>query len=72
MTGLSMGGTLTLYMAAVYPDIIRGAIPINSSVFVDNPDPASLAFMAGESATVLGVQGISKSPRHRKRIPVEI
>ena len=46
ITGLSMGGTLTLYMAAMYPDAIRGAIPINGAVFVNNPDLASLAFTA--------------------------
>lgn len=31
VTGLSMGGTLTLYMAENYPDI-RGMIPINAAV----------------------------------------
>jgi len=57
MTGLSMGGTLTLYMAAMYPDVIRGAIPINGALFVNNPDLASLAFMANAPATVPGVGG---------------
>lgn len=57
ITGLSMGGTLTLYMAAMHPDVIRGAIPINGAVFVNNPDLAGLAFMAGAPATVPGVGG---------------
>ena len=57
ITGLSMGGTLTLYMAAMHPDIIRGAIPINGALFVNNPDLAGLALMAGAPATVPGVGG---------------
>jgi len=62
MTGLSMGGTLTLYMAAMYPDVIRGAVPINGAVFVNNPDLAGLAFMAGTPAAVPGVGGDIKKP----------
>jgi carboxylesterase len=62
MTGLSMGGTLTLYMAAMYPDVICGAIPINGALFVNNPDLAGLAFMAGAPATVPGVGGDIKKP----------
>lgn len=38
MTGLSMGGTLTLYMAEQHPEI-RAIIPINAAV--DIPDMAS-------------------------------
>jgi carboxylesterase len=44
MTGLSMGGTLTLYMAAMYPNVFAGAVPINAAVFIDTPDLAALAF----------------------------
>jgi len=62
VTGLSMGGTLTLYMAAMYPDVIRGAIPINGALFVNNPDFAGLAFMSGAPATVPGVGGDIKKP----------
>ena len=62
MTGLSMGGTLTLYMAAMCPDIIRGAIPINGALFVNNPDLAGLAFMADAPASVPGVGGDIKKP----------
>ena len=62
MTGLSMGGTLTLYMAAMYPDVICGAVPINGAVFVDNPDLAGLAFMEAAPATVPGVGGDIKKP----------
>jgi carboxylesterase len=62
MTGLSMGGTLTLYIAAMYPDVIRGAVPINGALFVDNPDLAGLAFMASAPAAVPGVGGDIKKP----------
>jgi len=62
ITGLSMGGTLTLYMAAMHPEVIRGAVPINGAVFVDNPDMAGLAFMAGAPPTVPGVGGDIKKP----------
>ena len=62
ITGLSMGGTLTLYMAAMYPDVICGAVPINGALFVNNPDLAGLAFMAGAPATVPGVGGDIKMP----------
>ena len=62
MTGLSMGGTLTLYMAAMHPDVIRGAVPVNGAVFVNNPDLAGLAFMAAAPAAVPGVGGGIKKP----------
>jgi carboxylesterase len=62
VTGLSMGGTLALYMAAMYPDVICGAVPINGALFVDNPDLAGLAFMAAAPAAVPGVGGDIKKP----------
>ena len=62
ITGLSMGGTLTLYTAAMYPNVIRGAIPINGALFVNNPDLAGLAFMVDAPATGPGVGGDIKKP----------
>jgi carboxylesterase len=62
VTGLSMGGTLTLYMAAMYPDVFRGAIPINGLVFADNPDFAALAFAANAPATLPGISSDIKQP----------
>jgi carboxylesterase len=62
ITGLSMGGTLTLYSAAVHADLIKGAIPINGAVISKNPDFATLAFMANAPATVPGVGGDIKQP----------
>jgi carboxylesterase len=42
--GLSMGGTLTLYMAGKHAGVFAGAFPINAVVHVDSPDLAGLAF----------------------------
>ena len=50
MTGLSMGGTLTLYAAAKHGDVIKGAISINGIVQVDIPDLAGLALAPGTPA----------------------
>ena len=62
ITGLSMGGTLTLYMAAMYPGVFAGAVPINGAVFLDSPDMAGLAFAQGAPAVVPGVGSDIKKP----------
>ena len=55
MTGLSMGGTLTLYTAAKHADVIKGAIPINATVQINSPDRAGLALVPTMPATVPGI-----------------
>jgi carboxylesterase len=55
MTGLSMGGTLTLVMSGMMPYLFKGIIPINAAVMVNNPDLAGLAFLPGAPAEVPGV-----------------
>ncbi len=62
MTGLSMGGTLTLYMAGQYPGTFRAIIPINAVIFFNNADLASLAYMRGVPPFVPGVGGDIKAP----------
>lgn len=62
VTGLSMGGTLTLYAAAKHADVIRGAIPINGTVQIDNPDMAGLALDPAMPATVPGIGSDIKAP----------
>ncbi|MEJ5187104.1 MAG: alpha/beta fold hydrolase [Candidatus Geothermincolales bacterium] len=37
VTGLSMGGTLTLYLGERYPDEVAGLMPINAAVDMKNP-----------------------------------
>ena len=53
--GLSMGGMFSLYFAGIRPDLIRGIIPINACVFLDNPDLARLVFDPQAPPTVPGV-----------------
>lgn len=55
ITGLSMGGTLALYMAAMHQVNFRGAIPINGALTLNSPDFAALALMKGAPATIPGV-----------------
>lgn len=55
MTGLSMGGTLTLFMAGQYPGLFKGILPINPLIFTNNPDLASLAYMVNGPAEVPGI-----------------
>ena len=62
MTGLSMGGTLTLYMAAMYPGVFAGAVPINGAVFINSPDMAGLAFASGAPPVIPGVGSDIKKP----------
>jgi carboxylesterase len=52
MAGLSMGGTLTLYMAAMHPHGIQGAVPINGAVYIANPDLATLALQPEAPASI--------------------
>jgi carboxylesterase len=61
VTGLSMGGTLTLFMAGQYPDLFSGIIPINAVVFFNNSDLASLAYMRDAPPEVPGVGGDIKA-----------
>jgi carboxylesterase len=62
ITGLSMGGTLTLYMAAMYSGVFAGAVPINAAVLLRNPDMAGLAFAPDAPPTVPGVGSDIKKP----------
>jgi carboxylesterase len=62
MTGLSMGGTLTLFMAGQHPDLFKGIIPINAAINLYNPDMAALAYMIGGPTEVAGVGSDIKAP----------
>jgi len=62
MTGLSMGGTLTLFSAASHGDLIKGAITINAVVHIGSPDMAGLAFGRGLPDTVPGIGSDIKDP----------
>lgn len=62
MTGLSMGGTLTLYMAGAHPDVFAGIIPINAVVRLDSPDMAGAAFAADAPAMAPGIGSDIRKP----------
>ncbi|MGC9398647.1 MAG: alpha/beta hydrolase [Anaerolineae bacterium] len=62
MTGLSMGGTLTLYTAGMYPEVIAGAVPINAAIFLHSPDVAMLAYGPNAPAMVPGIGSDIKKP----------
>jgi carboxylesterase len=62
MTGLSMGGTLTLYLAGKHPEAFAGIIPINAVVRLDSPDMAGLAFERNAPPLVPGIGSDIKKP----------
>ncbi|MDJ0865007.1 MAG: alpha/beta fold hydrolase [Myxococcota bacterium] len=62
VTGLSMGGTLTLYLAGTRPDVFAGAIPINAAVLGAGPELGAVAFAADAPATLPGVGSDIKKP----------
>ena len=62
VTGLSMGGTLTLYLAGQYPGVFKGIIPINALISSNNPDLASLVYMANGPVEVQGIGSDIKAP----------
>ena len=62
VTGLSMGGTLTLFMAGQYPGVFKGIIPINALISSNNPDLASLVYMANGPVEVQGIGSDIKAP----------
>lgn len=55
VTGLSMGGTLTLFMAGQYPDVFKGIIPINALIFNNNPELAALVYGQGIPTELPGI-----------------
>ena len=62
VTGLSMGGTLTLYLAGQYPGVFKGIIPINALISSNNPNLASLVYMVNGPVEVQGIGSDIKAP----------
>jgi carboxylesterase len=62
VTGLSMGGTLTLYLAGAYAGQVAGVIPINAAITLNSPDLAGLAFHPAAPPAVPGVGSDIKKP----------
>ncbi|KPF98040.1 carboxylesterase [Rhodopseudomonas sp. AAP120] len=55
VAGLSMGGTLSLYLAAMHPDKVAGVIPINAAAQIESPDMASIAYARNMPDTIPGI-----------------
>jgi carboxylesterase len=66
ITGLSMGGTLTLYMAAKYPSVFAGAIPINGCIQFELPDMAAMVLDAKTPPFLPGVANDIKDPNAKE------
>lgn len=62
VAGLSMGGTLTLYVAAMHPDKVNAIAPINAPVMLGSPDLAGLAFMRPAPPVIPGIGSDIKRP----------
>jgi carboxylesterase len=62
MAGLSMGGCLTLYMAAQYADRIKAAVPINACLYFGVPGLAELAYAKDAPEFIVGVGNDVKDP----------
>jgi carboxylesterase len=55
VTGLSMGGTLTLNLAARFPDTVAGAIPINGAIGIFDGGMAELICTPDAPARIPGI-----------------
>lgn len=62
MAGLSMGGCLTLYMAAQYSDVIKAAVPINAVLYFGTTALAELAYRKDAPEYLVGVGNDVKDP----------
>lgn len=66
VAGLSMGGLLSLYLAATNPDVVRGVISINSPVHVESLDIGGLAFGRDLPPLVPGIGSDIKDPNSKE------
>jgi len=72
MAGLSMGGCLTLYLAAKYPTAFKAIAPINACVYFNSPDFAALAFDAAAPAKIPGLGSDVKDPASKEIVYAEV
>ena len=72
ITGLSMGGTLSLYAAAKHGDAIKGVVSINGIVQVDIPDLAGLALDTAVPEMIPGVGSDIKDPDSKELAYAEL
>lgn len=72
MAGLSMGGCLTMYLAAKYVDAFRAVAPINACLDFGAPDFAAWAFEANAPLTIKGVGNDVKDPSIKELAYAEV
>jgi carboxylesterase len=72
MAGLSMGGCLTLYMAAKYQQAFKAIAPINACVYFNSPDFAALAFDGKAPPTIPGLGSDVKDPDVKEIVYSEV
>ncbi len=74
ITGLSMGGTLTLLLGEMYGESIDGLIPINAALFLNNPLLPLVPVAKYLLKTVPGVGSDIKDPQQKElcyeKVPV--
>jgi len=74
VTGLSMGGTITLYLGECYPDQVTGLMPINAAVARLNPLLPLTPVAKHVLKTIPGVGSDIKDPESREscydKVPV--
>lgn len=62
MAGLSMGGCLTMYLAAKYPEAFKAIASVNACLDFGAPDFAAWAFQKNAPLTIVGVGNDVKDP----------
>jgi carboxylesterase len=72
ITGLSMGGTLSLYMAAVYPEVFKGVITINAAVQLETPELAIMALDPQAPIHIPGIGSDIKDPNSKELAYLEV
>lgn len=70
--GLSMGGMFALYFAAMRPELLRGIVPINACVFLNDPELARLVFDKNAPKTVPGIGSDIKASGEEELVYPEI
>ncbi|MCV2894662.1 alpha/beta hydrolase [Lentibacter sp. XHP0401] len=72
VAGLSMGGTLTLSLAARYPNMVQAIAPINAAAHILNDQIAEVLFMTSKPEYLPGVGSDIKDPNAKELAYTEI
>jgi carboxylesterase len=72
VVGLSMGGCLALYLAAMHPHIVKAIVPINACLYFDSPELSALAFQLGAPKTIVGLGSDIKDPKIKEIVYAQV